>query len=415
MTALSDPTPDTDRPSDGPQTVTDNGPVAVTAAGTGTSTTVVVAEDGTPNSPTANGPTVDEPRWRPIADVIDEAMAEVSLRHSYPDLGGLRTGIRVFDRHAREALMPGNLVVLAGESGRGKTALMTQLAIAFSSQTPTLFVTLEDRAAATVKRALANVSRLPVGRIRTGFAGETGIPSKLHDAASALRSEQLDFLDGQPLTVEALANQLWRWQREKGGTHQVVLIDQLSHLVPSDPRNADYFRARGLPTPPPLSAPETKQLEWQTWFLKVVADRLGMLIVLAHQLNENHGEGRPNLSSVRGSRGIVHKADLVVIPWIPAQIDNPFAGPGQPNKVPNTSGEAWLIIAKGREVPRTDERVIWIGDQQRFADPDEAASAPYIFPPAASADALEGMRRLLDLRRRFGAPAAPAVPSNDNE
>jgi replicative DNA helicase len=358
------------------------------------------------NPPEAAAP-VPPPRWRSAAEVVQEALDEVALRHSFPDLGGLRTGIETFDRHAREALMPGALVVVAGESGRGKTALLTQMAVAFSAQAPTLLITLEDRAAQAAKRALANVSRLAVGRIRAGFHGEHGIPTRLDEAAQAIAANQLDFLDGEPLTVEALAQEVWRWQKSRGGAHGVVLIDQLSHLVPSDPRNASYFRARNLPVPPPLNAPETKQLEWQAWFLKVMADRLGLLVVLAHQLNENHGENKPTVSSVRGSRGIVHKADLVVIPWIPREVENPFPGPGQPLKVPNTTGEAWLIIAKGREVPRADEKVVWIGDQQRFADPADTDSA-YAFPPAPSGEALEGMNRLLELRRRFGAPSLPA-------
>lgn len=349
--------------------------------------------------------------WRSAAEVVEEAMAEVALRHAYPDLGGLRTGIQAFDRHAREALMPGNLVVIAGESGRGKTALLTQLAVAFSSQTNTLLVTLEDRASAAAKRALANVSRLPVSRIRSGFNGEVGIPERLNEAASAIAANQLDFIDGEPLTVEALAGQVWRWQRDRGGAHGVVLIDQLSHLVPSNPQNAQYFRARNLPVPPPMNSPETKVLEWQTWFLKVMAEKLGILVILAHQLNENHGTGKPSVSSIRGSRGIVHKSDLVVIPWIPSSVENPFGGPGQPQMIPNTAGEAWLIIAKGREVPRAEEKLVWVGDHQRFADPSDTDSS-YAFPPASSAESLEGMRRLLDLRRRFGVPAlSPVEPT----
>jgi replicative DNA helicase len=348
--------------------------------------------------------------WRSSSEVIAETMAEVNLRHEFPDVGGLRTGINALDDHAREAFMPGSLIVIAGESGRGKTALMTQLAVAFSAQVPTLVVTLEDRATSTLKRALANVSRTNVGRIRSGFAGESGIPKAVTDAAEELANGNLDIIDGVALTVEQIAAQVWFWKRERNCENAVVLIDQLSHIAPSARNNLEYFRSRNLPTPPAQNAPETQILEWQTWVLKTVAERLGVCVVLAHQLNEAHGDGKPTMRSVRGSRGIVHKCNLLVIPWVPEELPNPFAGPGQPLKMTNTSGEGRLIIAKGRDVGRAEEKIFWIGAEQRFADPDQLTGA-YSAPQVPSVRAREGMRRLLELRAQFeerrALPPAP--------
>lgn len=338
--------------------------------------------------------------WRSGREVIAETMAEVWLRHEHPDVGGLRTGLDAFDRHAREAMLPGSLVVVAGESGRGKTAFLTQLAVNFSSQAPVLLVTLEDRARATLKRALANVSRVSVGRIRAGFAGEDGLPKEVLDAADRLAEADIDFIDGVSLTAEQIAAQVWHWKRSRDVDFAAVIIDQLSHVAPSSRVNAEYFRSRNLPVPPPENSPETRLLEWQAWVLKTVAERLGVCIVLAHQLNESHGDGKPTVRSIRGSRGIVHKSDLVVIPWVPEQVPNPFAGPGQPSHIPNVSGEGRLIIVKGREVGRAEEPIVWVGEHQRFADP-EAIADPFVFPAAPSERAKEGMRRLLELRNRF--------------
>lgn len=349
-------------------------------------------------------PPVAPKLWRSSAEVIAETMAEVQLRHDYPDVGGLRSGLQALDKHAREAFMPGSLVVIAGESGRGKTALMTQLAVAFSAQAPTLAISLEDRASATLKRALANVSRTNVGRIRAGFAGEAGIPKAIYDAAELLSNGNLDMIDGVSLTVEQIAAQVWAWKKERPDA-AVVLIDQLSHIVPSLRTNQAYFSTRNLPVPPAPNAADTVVLEWQCNILKVVAERLGMCIVLAHQLNENHAEGqKPTVRSIRGSRGIVHKADLVVVPWVPEKVENPFAGPGQTSMLANDTGEGRLLIIKGREVARSEEVIYWIGAEQRFADPDQR-QGEYTAPDPVSARAKEGMRRLVELRQRFTVPA----------
>lgn len=344
--------------------------------------------------------------WRPSSEVIAETLAEVQLRHEFPDAGGLRTGMKAFDKHAREALMPGSLVVIAGESGRGKTALLTQLAVAFSAQVPVLVVTLEDRAQATLKRALANMTRTHVGRIRAGFAGEPGIPKAVLDAAERLAQADIDFIDGVSLTAEQIAAQVWHWKKAREAGFACVIIDQLSHISPSPRSNSEYFRVRNLPAPPGENAPETRLLEWQAWILKTVAERLGVCVILAHQLNESHGDGKPTIRSIRGSRGIVHKSDLVVIPWVPEQMPNPYAGPGHPATIPNTSGDGRLIIAKGREVGRAEEPIVWVGAEQRFCDPDEVAS-DFAFPAALTTSAMEGMRRLIALRNAFKRDDTP--------
>lgn len=347
--------------------------------------------------------------FRPAADVVDEAMEEMHLRREYPDLGGLRTGLDAFDKHAREALMPGSLVVIAGESGRGKTAFMTQLSVAFAAQTPTLLITLEDRARNTIRRALANVSRESVGAIRTGFAGRD-LPESVTSAADIIRELGLDFIDGQALTVEAIAAQVYLWKKERGlDVGGVVLIDQLSHVVPSSPDKAEYFKARNLPVPPHHNAPETKVLEWQTWLLKEVAQRLNITIVLAHQLNENHApDAKPTIRSIRGSRGIVHKADLVVVPWRPPVKENPFAGPGVSSLVPNVGGEAYLLGIKAREVDTFEERIEWVGGQQRFADPGTIGTR-FTQVEAPSAHAREGAAKLAALRAKFDRMAAARI------
>lgn len=337
--------------------------------------------------------------YRPVSQVMREAVEEMYLRNEFPDMGGLRTGIDALDKHTREVMAPGRVVVVAGESGRGKTALMGQLAVAFAAQTPTMLINLEDDSVDSAKRWLANVSRENVGRIRSGFAGSEGIPKKVLDAADHLSELGLDVIDGEPLTVEGIARQLWQWKKDRGFEHGgAVLIDQLSHVVPTDPANRDYFVKRELPPPPSGNARADKTPEWQIWFLGEVAKRLGILIVVAHQLNNQHAvDAKPSIRSVRDSQGIVHKADLILIPWRPKMLPNPFAGPGQPKEVLAPEDYAMLLGVKARQIGEFEEAVSWQGSQQRFCDVNSQAHA-YRAPEAPSERAQEGQRRLAALR-----------------
>lgn len=360
--------------------------------------------------------------YRPVSQIVREAVEEMHLRNEYTDMGGLRTGIESLDKHTREVMAPGRVVVVAGESGRGKTALMGQLAIAFAAQTPTMLVNLEDESVDSAKRWLANVSRENVGRIRSGFAGVDGIPKKVLDAANELSELGLDVIDGQPLTVEGIARQLWQWKKDRGFEQGgAVIIDQLSHVVPTDPSNRDYFVSRELPPPPAGNARADKTPEWQIWFLGEIAKRLGILIVVAHQLNNQHAvDAKPSIRSVRDSQGIVHKADLILIPWRPKMIPNPFAGPGQPKEVLAPDDYAVLLGVKARQIGEFEERVSWIGAQQRFCDTNREAYG-YKAPEAPSERAKEGQRRLAELRaswaqrRRIelGSGTVPQIESGE--
>lgn len=342
--------------------------------------------------------------WRPAREVIAETIAELHIRNEYPELSGLRTGIEALDKHASEAFLPGSLIVVAGESGRGKTAFLTQTAVAFSYQQPTLVFTLEDSAQSVLKRALANVSRQNVGRIRSGFAGEVGLPASVIEAADHIAELRLDYANGDTAyTVERIGAVVWSWvanlrkQNIDGG---VVIIDQLSHIAPTTSHDAAWFEERGYAAPPSPRAPEPDRLEWQCFFLKLVAERCGVTMVLASQLNENHGDGEPGPSSIRGSRGIVHKANLVLIPWTPRQIPNPFAGPGEPKMIDNVEGYSIIKSVKSREVPEFREEIRWIGAEQRFVDKDKVDDA-YKPQPALSPRALEGSKKLAELRASF--------------
>lgn len=345
------------------------------------------------------------PMYRPVADVVAEVVEEMHLRNEHPDLGGYRTGLECFDKHAREALQPGRLMVVAGESGKGKTAFAAQLAVSFSAQVPTMLITLEDDERSTVRRQLANVGRESVGKIRSGFAGSSGIPAKVLSAADYLGTLGLDTLEASALSVEQIGQQVWMWGKERGVGPEggVVIIDQLSHISPSSPAMREQFLAKGWPPPPASGAREDKVLEWQVYFLRVMAKRLGVMVVLVHQLNENHAvDAPPTMRSIRDSRGIVHKADLIVVPWRPSKKENVFAGPGAPKTIDAPEDEAKLLILKGREVPSVSEDMLWIGAEQRFADVG-TADAAFKPMPELSPQAKEGARRLRELRARFEA------------
>jgi replicative DNA helicase len=355
--------------------------------------------------------------WVSAGVLARQALAEAQLRTEFPEVGGLRTGVDSIDEKLRPILEPGRLIVVAGASGSGKSAFASQLAVAFAHQAPVLWASLEDDGVDAVRRAIANVGRTSVGALRSGY--RTGVvPKAAHDAVEAIDALPLDVIEatGDAISLAFTARQ---WveahglrDRPMGG---VLIVDQLSHIAPSNPTREleDYLGRQGLPVPPRLRDGDVKHLEWQVNVLREVGRRLNLLVVVLHQLNGVRGDdGRPSMASVRGSQGIVHKADALLVPWRPTHVPNPFAGPGEPKMVTAPESAAELLCLKGRSIASGwTLPLAWDGVHQRLADATEDIEkpVPYGVPQAPTDSQLEGAKRLADLRAGFMARRAESI------
>lgn len=352
--------------------------------------------------------------WISAGELAGHAIAEAEVRTEFPEIRGLHTGIASVDEKLSPALEAGRLIVIAGESGRGKTALAAQLALGFAHQVPVLLASLEDDAVDSVRRVIANAARVPVSGLRSGFRSGS-VPQSARAGAELLAGLPFD-IDSTPCDVTELARRAHQWVGERGNTagplRGVLIVDQLSHLLatPYDADIARRFEEKGLPVPPKPRDSEHIVLEWQTAWMREIAVRLGLCVVLLHQLNDIRDDGgRPNASSVRGSRGIVHKADAVLIPWRPRTMANPFAGPGDPKTIPAPEDAAELICIKGRSIADGwSVKLRWDGAHQRFAEPDDQAAA-YAAPAGFTPRALEGAGKLAALRATLAAQRAIAA------
>lgn len=330
---------------------------------------------------------------RDVGSVVDHVIELAELRAQYPESGGYETGWRAWDNNLRDAMLPGRLIVLAAPSGGGKTAAAAQLAIALAHQVPVLHSSLEDAPESVGERYLANVGRLDVGSIRRGFDGQQ-VPPDLRQAGQKIQALPVS-LNCAGGSVEELCGTMQSWMIGNGYTEAVWIIDQLSHIRKSDPQSkwwrseagSDYER-------PSATFSAHDQLEWTVAHLRTFAARHKVLVVLVHQVNGQRADtGQLMQGSIRGSQGIVHKADTVVAFDRPDLIRNPFPAPGSPTWIPNTSDQAMLTILKGREVQTKSVEISWNGPEQRWDDPN-ATQSPYRAARPPTARAIEGRNRV---------------------
>lgn len=323
----------------------------------------------------------------PLVEDVDERMR---LRNAYPGVRGLHTGIGPIDEHLTDELMPGTLTVVAGATGSGKTTFASQVALAFGAQTHALALTLEDRPEDVVNRWLAQIAREDIGDVRNGFSRERpgqGPPATVRHAANELTGLNLTVPRHSAWTLPEIARSVWHWRTQTQAPHGVIIVDQLSELPDATP--ADWPDWKHLPRPPRVNALECDKLEWKAHLLRELGQLTDCAVVLLAQLNnERDDKGRPTVDSLRGSKGIGHKADNV---WLLHRTGD---------ATPDGSYPCEFIVAKARQTRQFKTVLVFDGAQQRFRGEHESRSSRWAPLPGPDAQTLEGRRRLAELTVR---------------
>ncbi|WP_375425518.1 DnaB-like helicase C-terminal domain-containing protein [uncultured Friedmanniella sp.] len=340
-----------------------------------------------------------------VRDLAAQAVAELEARREH-GVVGLKTGVESFDKLAAPMFQPGRVIGVAASTKTGKTTILGQWLVNFAAQNiPTLVFTFEDEPTDTVNRWNSNVATGNIGDIRAGFIKDGVKEDVPEDYDKGM--EYLSGLDIEVSPTQASCSQMgyevgdWTQTWPAGTPAGVVVVDQLSHVVPDDPA---AFKAR-FPgyTPPPHPDNTVKLLEWQTAMLQRIARRWNVMVILALQRNENDKDWEePTVRSIRDSRGIVHKLDALVIPWRPERLVNPEPGPGQPETVPNTDERMWMCVPVARHIAGGFKvEVEWQGQHSRVADLGAGMGTKWQKPDAVSKEQLSGMAAYAEVKAKW--------------
>ena len=183
----------------------------------------------------------------------------------------IKTGIIDLDSRLRGGLRPGQLVVVGGRPGLGKSALMAQMIFnAATAGNAGLIISLEMSAGEHAERALSTIPRDRFATLPVCF------------------SEASDF--GKLINLTRLA------KRQHGVA--VVAVDYLQ-LIESTIGKNDL---------------RERQIATMSRGLKRLAMELQVPILLGSQLNrESEKRGRPSLADLRESGAIEQDADIVIL------------------------------------------------------------------------------------------------------
>ncbi len=297
-----------------------------------------------------------------MAAAADQALARVERAYKLDGaLPGISTGLASVD-DAVGGLQAPDLVVVAGSTGMGKTAMGLEWALAAArAGAMTGYVSLEMSAEQLTMRALAGEARLEHHRVRTGRLEQREFDA-IYRARHDLADLPLQFSDAGGQTVERIGSDARRWKR-KGLA--LLVVDYLQLIRPS---------------PSMQKALRVYQIAEITGALKSLAKELRIPVVLLSQLNRDpnrRDSKRPTLADLRDSGSIEQDADTVGMIYR----EEYFLKQSQPDPSREADHAAWqermdlvrggaeLIVAKNRHGRADTIPLRWDGPTMRFSDP----------------------------------------------
>lgn len=247
----------------------------------------------------------DKERPAPAASVADDVVASATN----PEGDGLpifSTGYWEIDK-VLTGFRPGQMIVLAGRPGTGKTALGLSLIERMAGGVQglgALFISREMPKRDLMHRMLASMSGVPMAAIRSGHLRSIDA-DRVRAAAERVRQMSLTIDDSTMLHTGQIAAGV-RMVRHKHPV-DIVVVDYLQRIRP--PANVKF------------GGSEDRVAEVSAG-LKDLALNEGVVVLALAQLNREmlkREDPRPRISDLRGSGQIEQDADVIGLmhrPWL---------------------------------------------------------------------------------------------------
>jgi replicative DNA helicase len=251
-----------------------------------------------------------------VAGTVIDTLYEAVQRGT--NMTGISTGWKYLDKYIG-GWNKGNMVVIAGRPGSGKTAIALSLAIDSCKLAKVLFISLEMSKEELAKRYLSFIANVENYKIRSARLTE----SDLKQITEQLYGMNMDFFldDGSNSDINDIVAKI-KLHKAKHGL-DIVFIDYMQ-LIKSHQKVREQEIAHISRT------------------LKLLAKELGITIIALAQLSretEKRAEKKPMLSDLRESGQIEQDADIVLFPFRPAYYSD---------DKPEIEMDAELIIGKNR-------------------------------------------------------------------
>lgn len=283
-------------------------------------------------------------------------------------LTGVETGFPKLDE-LTSGLQAGDLVIIAGRPGMGKTALALNIAVNASTRrgVRVAIFSLEMSCEQLTQRLLCATADVSMHNLRRGLLGREE-RNRLLYALGVLSAAKIFIDDSAALNALDMRARARRLKSSPDCGLDLVVVDYLQLMEAHGQRSRDRNRQQ--------------EVSDMTRALKAMAKELNVPVIVISQLSRapetRGGDMRPRLADLRESGAIEQDADLVLLLYRPDYYNK---------EDESLRGRADLEIAKQRNGPLDRIELTFLSRCARFENP-YISTTPEEPPPDDSGDAI---------------------------
>ena len=239
--------------------------------------------------------------FKTVTEVLKKAEENINfLTKNKNEVTRISTGFLDFDKYTT-GLKEGQLIIVAGRPGIGKTVVATNLAsnIAINSKKTVALFNLEMGAEQLINRMIASVGGIDQHKLQTGYFSESDW-NKFTKATAELGNAKIYFDDTPSLSIGELKSKCRKLASSEEGL-DVIIIDYLQILT----SNKNYQGNRQQEV-----ADISRSLKQLALELKVPIIALAQL---RRPIEAKKGDQRPTMNELRESGQIEQDADIIVL------------------------------------------------------------------------------------------------------
>ena len=279
-----------------------------------------------------------------ITELVAENIKQLDGKTSQN--AAIKTGFTDIDRTIN-GFLPGELVVVGGRPGMGKTQFLINLSLNISVAVPVLYVTFELSEFLLTSRIISSISNIPLRNI---LQQDISIEQKniLFALDSEFTKRKLFIHDSNNSSISSFKIQCMKQIQENG--IQVIVVDYLQQL-------SSYHHRKYREHEVSYICRELKNLAKENNVCVIVASQMSRSVESRSICSK-----RPMLSDLRDSGAIEQDADKVLFIYRPEYYKLDFED-GTPG-----AGLAEIIVAKNRNGRLNDVRLRFMQENPNFQD-----------------------------------------------
>lgn len=272
-----------------------------------------------------------------LSDALHSTISHIeALGQAKGGVSGIPSGFVDIDHHTG-GFQPGEVIIIAGRPGMGKSILAKDFAE--NAGVPVAYFSLEMSVQELTKRQLAGKGQVNFEALRTGRLTD-GDWSRIIEASNSLAKVPIHYIDMANITIDELI----------AISENIKMNEDVGLVV------IDYLQLIRLRSPLQVREREVSEISRK---LKGLARGLEIPVICLAQLNrqcEARGKNkRPRLSDLRESGSLEQDADVVA-----------FIYRDHVYKASAPRHEAEFIIAKGRNIRTGTVPLFFDGEHQSF-------------------------------------------------